>query len=207
MLKRFLFKIAKFKIQVAIIVVAVVLITSQLAFDSVTRILNYFVAEPELRSVTIEVLGDEIVEIFNVASLEIHSRNTAWSEFTPAGRTNPGTVTLIWEYDSTVTFGVRNANRINMRRVGNVVFVQESTIDIEVVDASVRNFEEMGAFTSGMFTRDRVSRDDVFRAQEEQRLMAAERLDNELNRATALHSFKHQIEALAHGLALTIIWE
>ena len=96
----------------------------------------------------IEILSAGVTDMFRVATLEIHTRNMTTLEFTPRGFLNPGTITAILEFDSTVQFGVANPEAISMRRDIDTLFVRRDSIQISVMNSTVSNFDKIQYFTS-----------------------------------------------------------
>ena len=182
-----------------------VLPTNFSPFDAVR---NFLRQDPGIQGITVEVQEDIIRDIFQVATLEIESSNTSVLEIVPGGFINPGVVAFILEYDSTVVFGVRDASQIQMRRVGDFVFVRESSINIEITSVSVRNFRRVGTFRTNPLVRINESViDQIFVAQQSYEETAAQRLDNAQNIETARRNFMSTLEAVCRGLGLTVIWE
>jgi hypothetical protein len=187
---------------------ALIFIIASLDFNPFRRVRSVFFTQPELQSVTVDVLEDQIIKIFQIATLEINSRNMTFVDIIPGGFVNPGTLTLIWEYDSTVRFGVRDADRIRMRRVGDIVFVDTSTINIDILEASVKNFYQVREVKSNPIVR-RTSAlaNQIFEAQKEQEAAAAQRLRTDQNLEMARNNFFLQFEAICGGLDLKVVWE
>jgi len=196
---------------IIIVAVGVILIFGILEFTNINpfrMIRNLLFTEASLDSVTVTSHEDIILDVFQIATLEIESRNSSIIEFVPGGFLNPGTLTVVLEYDSTVKFGVRDPEQITMRRVGDVIFVEASTINIEILDASVRNFERKGTFKSNpLLSMTQAVMDQIFQAQAEHENVARERLYNERNIESARKNFINTFETLANGLGLSVIWE
>jgi len=201
----------KGKVTVLAILIAIgvlVVLLSMFRFDPLHQLRDWIFTESGLQQVTVDVLDEQIIELFNVVSLEIESRNMALNEIIPGGFINPGIITIIWEYDSVVRFGVRDADRIRIRRIGDVVFIDESTVNVEVLNASISNFTRTNSFRSNPFVRYTAQvTDQIFDAQREQEVIALERLGNERNLEMARRNFASNVEAMFHGLNLTVIWE
>lgn len=199
---------AKFKIVMIIAIPFLLLSVVAIGYGGFSLVRNIFFTEPGIGPVTIDVQEEVIREVFQVAVLEIESSKTAVQEIIPGGFINPGVVTFILEYESTVVFGVRNADQIKMRRIGDVVFVDESSINIEVTSASVRNFQRTHTFRSNPLVRINLNvLDQIFVAQSAYEEVAAERLNNEQNIEAARRHFRLTFEAVLGGLDLTVVWE
>jgi hypothetical protein len=196
---------------IIIVVVGLILVLGILEFSNINPfrlIRNMLFTEASLPSVTVTSLEDTILDIFQIATLEIESRNATFLEIVPGGFLNRGTLTVLLEYDSIVKFGVRDPQQIRMRRVGDVIFVDSSTINIEILDAYVRNFERKNTFKSNpllSITNEVI--DQILQAEETHENVVKQRLYNERNIESARRNFITTFEALAKGLGLSVIWE
>ena len=149
-----------------------------------------------------------IAEAFQMVSLTIESRNKDVIEVVPGGFVNPGTISVIVEFDSIVRFGVANPNSIAMRRVNDVLFVDASSIQIEVMESIVKNYEQIDRFRSNpLVSFTAAVLDQIFEAQvaHEQRMI--QRLGTEQNIETARRSFMNSFEAFCLGMGLSVVWE
>ena len=193
---------------VAVVIIVLFGILESVNLNPFHRIRGIFYSEPVLQNISVTVLEDIVTEVFQIATLEIDSRNTSVLEIVPGGFLNPGTITLLLEYDSRVKLGVRNPQQIHMRRVGDVIFVDSSTIQIEVLETQVRNFSRAGLFRSNpLLSLTPAVLDQVFEAQTRYEATAAQRLSTERNIETAKRNFITTFEAVCGGLGLTVIWE
>jgi len=198
----------KFYLVVIIGILFLIISVSSIGFSAFNLARRVFFTEPEIQGVTVDVLDDTIIDIFQLATLEIESRNSSVLTLIPGGLINPGTVTVILEYDSTVMFGVRDAQAIQMRRIGDIVFVESSSIIIEILSSSVRNFQRTHTFNSNPFVRlTPAVIDQIFEAQSAYESTAAQRLNNERNIESARRNFVSKFEAIHRGIGLTVIWE
>lgn len=200
---------AKFKL-VMIIGIPLLIITVLSLSHSILSIFNIspFSRESEILSITVDVQEDIIREVFRVTALEIESTNTTHIEIVPDGIINPGIITFLLEYESLVGFGVSDVSQIKMRRIGDFIFIDESSINIEVISTSVRNFRRIGTFRSNPIVRINNSViDQMFVAQSNYEATAAQRLNNERNIQAAKRNFISTFEAVCSGLGLTVIWE
>jgi len=199
---------AKFKLAVVIGIPVLIISVASIGFSGFNLVRNLLFTDPGIENVTVEALEDIFFDVFNVTTLEIESRNQSVLDIVPGGFVNPGTITLVLEYDSTVTFGMRDADRMRMRRIGDVLFVDSSSIYIQVINASVRNFQRTRAIRSNPLLRFNASvMDQIFEAQRGYEAVAAQRLDNARNRETAMRNFMSTFEAIGSGVGLTVIWE
>jgi len=196
---------------VVIVAVVALVVLGILEFSNINPfrwIRNALFTDPALQSVTVDVLEDRIIEVFQIVALEIHSSNVGVLEIVPGGFINPGTLTVIMEYDSIVKFGLRDPHQIEMRRIGDVLFVKEASINIEVLETTVRNFVRTNDFKSNPFLSwNREVLDQYNKALAEYEKVAEQRLSNEQNFASAKRSFISTFEAISSGLGLSIIWE
>jgi len=118
---------------------------------NIGEIFTRFFGGTKLESVRVNSGQEAVTPVFEVASLEIFypknigmieaSKNEWW-------KLNIGTVFVIIEYDSLIKLGIRNPQLIKIERDGNTVYVDESTIIIEVLDAKLSNFHHVRTFTS-----------------------------------------------------------
>jgi len=199
----------KIKLLLALaLIILIVFLISSFEFNLFGGVRDLFYTEPELQSVIVDVLEDRIHEVFNIEAMVIESSNLAYSTIVPGGFLNPGTITILWTYESRVSFGVRDANEIRIRRVDDVVFINASTINVEVLSASVSNFEQVQALRSNplvSFTQAVV--DQIFEAQQEQEVAAAQRLNTDRNLENARQHYMSTVENMLNMLDLTIVWE
>jgi hypothetical protein len=123
------------------------------------RILNFNIGEiftnffggTKLENVSVNVGQEVAAPVFEIASLEIFypkvltmieaSKNEWW-------KLNIGTVFVIIEYDTLIKLGVHDPHSIKMERIDNTVYVDESSIIIELLDTKLSNFHHVRTFTS-----------------------------------------------------------
>ena len=198
----------KLVIAVVIIIPILIFLTYATIFSPSGFLRNVFRTTPGIQRMTVNVFEDVFHEVFRISTLEIATRNSSKLEIIPGGLINPGVLTIELEYDSTVSFGIRNAHQIRMRRIGDVMFITESSIDIEVTSSAVRNFNQTGISKSNPFLRmTNTINNQIFEAQRNYEATAVQRLDNEQNRNAALVNFKKIMDSLGRALGLEIIWE
>jgi hypothetical protein len=155
-----------------------------------------------------DMLSVMITEMFQIVSLEIFTRNMAREQIIPGGFINPGTITLIWEFDSIVRFGVANPEGIIMRRDGDILYVKSPSIQIEVLESIVRNFDLVERIRSNplvSFTQGVVNQ--IFEAQRVLEETMAEKIGNEQNMESAKRNFMSSFEAFCLGMGLSVVWE
>ncbi|MCL2498795.1 MAG: hypothetical protein FWE90_00485 [Defluviitaleaceae bacterium] len=199
---------AKFKLVFFIGISVLIIFVFSVGYNIFGFVRNILFTEPGIQAVSIDVLDEIFKDVFNTITLEIETSNLSVLTIVPGGFVNPGTITFILQYDSTVLFGVRDADRIRMRRIGDILFVEASSINIDVLSASVRNFRRTNEFKSNpMVRRTQAIVDEIFAAQKGYEETAAQRLNNERNRETARRNFMAAFEAVSNGVGLTVIWE
>jgi len=144
-----------FKIVLMIVVVFVLLGAAQTIFKfRVGELLGNLLGGSKLESVRVNVGQEVVTPVFEVVSLEISypknltiievSKNEWW-------RLNIGTVFVLVEYDTFIKLGVRNPHSIMMERVDNTIYVDESTIVIELLDTKINNYHHIRTFYSNAF--------------------------------------------------------
>ncbi|MCL2852496.1 MAG: hypothetical protein FWE20_05625 [Defluviitaleaceae bacterium] len=93
-----------------------------------------------------------------------------------------------------------------MRRADDVVFVDTSSIEIEILETSVSNFERVGMFRSNPLVPFTATvMDQIFEEQRRNEEVSAERFDNERNIKTVKNSFMSNFEAFCRGMGLQVI--
>ncbi|MCL2203235.1 MAG: hypothetical protein FWB88_04790 [Defluviitaleaceae bacterium] len=163
--------------------------------------------ETETADITLEALQGSVAEMFQVTSLVIESRNQTMTTVVPGGFANPGEITLIMEFDSTVEFGVANPQRIVMHVVDGVVHITRSSIHIEVLHSSVRNFEQIKAIRSNpLVSFTAAVNQQIFDAQAAMEEEMARRFVNEMTIDSARRSFMNSLEAFIRGMGLAVHW-
>jgi len=140
------------KIAVIVVIIFVLLCIVQMIFKfNIGDTLAGIFGGTKLESVRVNVGQEVATPVFEIASLEIFypkvlsiieaSKNEWW-------KLNIGTVFVIIEYDSFIKLGIRNPHLIKMERSGNTVYVDESTINIEILDTKLSNYRHVRTFTS-----------------------------------------------------------
>jgi uncharacterized protein (UPF0147 family) len=156
----------------------------------------------------IETLSELITEMFQIVSLEVSTRNTRVLEVEPGGFLNRGTITVVLEFDSTVSFGVPNPETIKIRRDEHILYVDASSINVEVLDSVVRNTEQMSTIRSNLLLRYTSAVTDQILAEiTALEKTMAEQIGNELNLGVARRSFMNSFQAFCLGMGLSVVWE
>lgn len=165
---------------------------------------------PEKGSVISE---PEIIPVFEITSLRInHLNNIGWRElevFDPM-RLNIGIVTVIVKYDSYATLGIKDTESIRLEGVGNQVFIDKSTIVVEVLDAYVTNYRHVISYPSNPILQEHryVTPEFIFEIQKDHVVELKELIieSNVANFTLAKENFMLQYELLCVRMGLEVIW-
>ena len=185
-------------------------------FEDVTGFRQTAILEIERRDEEVQLslqeelttLSEMITEMFQVVSLEVYTRNQRLLEVVPRGILNPGTITVVLEFDSVVQFGVANPETIKMRRNDHILYVDASSIQIEVLDSIIRNMEQVNSFYSNPLIR--YTQTVIAQILDEQKALEEvmkEQMGTELNLGVARRSFMNSFEAFCLGMGLSVVWE
>jgi len=200
------------KIIFMVIVVFVLLSIAQTLFHfSVGDILGRLLGGTKLESVRVNIGQEIATPVFEIASLEVFypkvlcmieaSKNEWW-------RLNMGKVFVIVEYDSYVKFGIRNPHSIKMERIGDTVYVDESTIIIELLDVKLNNYQYVRTFTSNALVINNDSEKYIF---DSLNLMEDELIKNmnengQANFEFAKKNFMENYRLICRSLGLEVVW-
>jgi len=147
-------------------------------------------------------------EMFQVVTHEIETRNMTMAEIIPGGFANPGTITLILEFDSIVRLGVANPQNIRVRTDGDFVYIQESSMQIDVLESSVRNFEQIEAIRSNpLVSFNAAVNNQIFETQNALEDEMADRFVNARTIESARRSFMSSLEGFMRGMGFEVVWE
>jgi len=161
----------------------------------------------EAETYTTHMLNSMVNEMFQIATLEFETRNMTRTEVIPGGFTNPGTITLILEFDSNVRLGVANPQDILLQTDGNTVYIQESSIQISVLESSVSNFQQVEVIRSNpLVSFTAAVNNQIFEAQTNLETEMAERFVNERTIEAARRSFMTSMEGFMRGMGFEVIW-
>jgi hypothetical protein len=148
----------KFSIKIILIVVTFFIVVFIL-LGAAQKIFNFNIGEiitnsfggTKLENVRVNIGQEVAAPVFEIASLEIFypkvltmieaSKNEWWI-------LNIGTVFVIIEYDTFIKLGVHDPHSIKIERIDNTVYVDESSIIIELLDTKLNNFHHVRTFTS-----------------------------------------------------------
>jgi len=160
------------------------------------------------------IIGQELrIPAFEITSLRInYLNNVSWREidvFDPI-RVNVGKITVLIEFDSYATLGMRNPETIRIQGIGSQVFVDKSSIIIEVLDAWVTNYKHIGSFGSNPFLQtDRyVTPERIFEIQSDHENDLKEKIitNSSTNFALAKENFMLNYELLCMSMGLQVVW-
>jgi len=201
-----------FKVILMIIVVVVLINVAQsvMGFDLIETLKDLF-GGTILRSVRTTVGQEFVTPKFEIVSLEIfYPQNLAVIEADKLEwwRLNIGTVFIFIEYDSYIRLGVRNPDLIRTERIGDTVYVDESTINIELLDAKLNNYQHIRTFKSNPLV---ISNDEakyVLQAiNEMERELITKIVENgQTNFEFAKRNFKENYEKLCGAIGLSVVW-
>ena len=156
-----------------------------------------------------EFLQERLTELSQFVTLEIYTRIKDTIEVKPRGfAANLGTITILMEFDSIVLFSVPHPEKINMRKDDNVLYVDESSIEIEVFKSIAENFVELQRFNSNpLVAWPQADQNLIFEAQNTFKETMAQRIGVERNIESAKRSFMASFEALFLGIGMHVVWE
>jgi hypothetical protein len=148
------------------------------------------------------------IPAFEVAAYKIKSKSIGnLSEDRQLLGMTYGTATLIYTYDAWVTLGVKEPEAIKIRREGNEVYVDASTIVITLLDSKTENYQRIGFDTSNPLVSKSVTIDHLFGSQADDRAKAEALAIAEENMAAAKANFMDNYEKLCAAVGLKIIWK
>jgi len=201
-----------FKIVFMVIIVFVLLFIAQSIFNfSIGELIDNLLGGTKLKSVRVNVGQEVVTPIFEIASLEIFypkvlsiieaSKNEWW-------KLNIGTVFVIVEYDTYVKLGVRNPHSIKMERIGDKVYVDESTVVIEMLDTKLSNFHYVRTFTSNALVINNNAEKYIFDSINlmESELIKKMNEDGQVNFEYAKRNFMDNYQNLCKSMGLEVVW-
>jgi hypothetical protein len=201
-----------FKIVLMAVVVFFLLGISQTVFDfRIGEMLSDLLGGTKLESVRVN-MGQEITTpVFEIVSLDIfYPKNLSIIEASKfeLWKLNIGTVFVLVEYDSLVKMGVRDPHSIRMERVGNTIYVDESTIVIELLEAKLNNFHHIKTFTSNIFVINNDAEKYLFDALNlmENELVEKMKENGQANFEFAKRNFKENYQHLCKAMGLNVVW-
>jgi len=203
---------AFFKIILMVVVVLVIIGVTQSILDiNIASMLKDLLGGTELKSVH-TTIGQEITTpVFEIVSLEVfYPHNIGMIEVDKFEwwKLNIGTVFVIVEYDSYFRLGVRNPDLIHIERIDDTVYVDESTITIELLDAKLNNFKHIRTFTSNPFVINNAAEEYLFQAINNlERELTINIIENgQSNFEYARKNFMKNYENLCKAMGLNVVW-
>jgi len=201
-----------FKVILMVIIVLVLISIAQtiLKFNLISAIKD-LLGGTELKSVRTTVGQEFIIPKFEIVSLEIfYPKNLSVIEASKSEwwRLNIGTIFVFVEYDTYLRLGVRNPDLIRMERIGDIVYVDESSIVIEVLDAKLNNYKHIRTFTSNPLVINRDSEEFIFQAMNELEIELIEKIieNGQANFESAKKNFMENYKNLCGAMGLEVIW-
>jgi len=155
---------------------------------------------------------NETVKIpaFEVASYKIKTKSmgTLAEEKQMLGMTY-GTATLLYTYEAWVTLGIKKENleKIEIRREGDTIFVDASTIIVELLDSKTENYQRIAFDTSNILVSKSVTIDHLFGSQADDRAKAEAQAIAKENMDAAKDNFKDNYTKLCAAMGLKVVWE
>jgi hypothetical protein len=149
----------------------------------------------------------EKIPVFEVAAYRINSKSIGkLTEDKQMMGLTIGTATLMYTYDAWVTLGVRDPEAISIRRVGDELFIDASTINVQALDSKTENYQMIGFDTSNVFVSRSVQIETLFGTQKDDKGRAeALAIANE-NISAAKANFMDNYEKLCSALGLNVTW-
>jgi len=200
------------KIIIVVVVVLVLIGVAQyiMKFNLADSVKNLF-GGTELKGTRVNVGQEIVTPLFEIVSLEIfYPQNLAVIEADKFEwwRLNIGTVFIFLEYDSYIRLGVRSPESIKIERDGNTVYVDESTIVIELLDAKLNNYKHIRTFTSNPFVQNRASEEFIFQAinNMEEELTKKIIENGRTNFDLAKKNFMENYKNLCKAAGLDVVW-
>jgi hypothetical protein len=196
------------KIALAVIVVFILLAIAQSIFNfNLGKLIN----SGTLKRVTVNTGEDIRIPIFQIVSLEVFYPSNIGlieADVKKILGLEFGTVVLLLEYDSYIKFGVRNPEMIKIERIDDTLYVDESTIIIELLDVKINNYKYIRTFASNFLVRPNLD-DAVF-------LQALNIINEELeekmirngqaNFDFAKNNFKENYKNMCKAMNLEVVW-
>jgi len=208
----------KFFIKIALIVIIFLIVTfvllgvAQKIFNfDIGEILTGYFGGTKLKNVRVNVGQEVATPVFEIASLEIFypkvltmieaSKNEWW-------KLNIGTVFVIIEYDTFIKLGVHDPHSIKMERIENTVYVDESSIIIELLDTKLNNFHHVKTFTSNPLVMNKNSEEYILDSINlmEGELIKKMKENGKANFEYAKKNFMDNYGNLCKSMGLEVVW-
>jgi len=201
-----------FKVILAVVIVLTLIGVAQhvMGFNLINT-LKDLLGGTELKSVRTTVGQEIATPVFEIVSLEIfYPQNLSIIEADKFEwwRLNIGTVFVLVEYDTYIRLGVRNPDSIHVEREGDTVYVDESTIVIDLLDAKLNNFKHIRTFTSNPLVQNDDAEKYLFQAiNETERELIDKIVENgQTNFEYAKKNFMKNYENLCGAIGLSVVW-
>jgi len=200
------------KIVVIIIVIFVLLNLAQQFFNfRIGDLLSDLLGGSWLKSVRSNLSQQITIPVFEIVSLEIfYPKNLSIIEVSKSEwwKLNIGTVFVLMEYDSFIKLGVRDPHSIKMERFGDTIYVDESTIVIELLDAKLSNYHHVRTFTSNILVMKTDIEKEIPNALNlmESELIKKMKENGQANFEYAKRNFKENYQLLCRELGLEVVW-
>jgi hypothetical protein len=194
------------------IIFLILLGAAQKVFNfNIGEIITNFFGGTKLENVRVNVGQEVATPVFEIASLEIFypkvltmieaSKNEWW-------KLNIGTVFVIIEYDSFIKLGVHDPHSIKMERIDNTIYVDESSIVIELLDTKLSNFHHVKTFTSNPLVINNNSEQYILDSLNlmESELTKKMKESGQANFEYAKRNFKDNYLNLCKSMGLEVVW-
>jgi hypothetical protein len=200
-----------FKVILMVVTVIVLIAIAQAVFDfDMMAILKKHLGGTELKETHTTISKEVATPKFEIVSLEIfypqaltviEAHKKEW------WRLNIGDVFILVEYDAYFKLGMRNPDLIRMERVGDTVYVDESTILIELLDAKLNNFRHVKTFKD-LLAINNDAETFIFQALNEiEKELTNNIIENgQANFEAAKKNFMENYKNLCKGMGLEVVW-
>jgi len=197
-----------FKIVLVIIVVFIMVFAAQkvIGFD-LGKLINSVI----LKDITINMGQETLIPVFQIVSLESFFPNNIGimsAEVFKIIGMEFGEVTLLYEYDSYAKFGVRNPEKIKIERVDNILYVDEASIIIELLDFKIDNFKYRTTSGSNFSVRSNMDDASIFEALNRINKEHREKMikNGRANFEFAKKNFMDNYKNMCNAMDLKVVW-
>jgi hypothetical protein len=198
---------------VIIIIIALMLMQNLGGFKLIDFISNLLGLGSKLGDGTTQV-GEEIaIPVFEITSLRIiYLNNVSWREIEVKDpiRLNIGTITIFVEFDSFATLGMKHPESVRLQGVGKQVFVDKSSIIIEVIDAWVTHYRHIATSASNILLQSHryTTPERIFEIQAGHEIELKEKIimNSQANFDLAKENFMLNYELLCVSMGLKVVW-
>jgi len=165
------------------------------------------IGRPKFQKPITVVAETEKIPAFEVATYKIKSKSigTLAEDKQMLGMTY-GTATLLYTYDAWVTLGVKEPDTIKIRREGDTVYVDASTIVVGLLDSKTENYQRIGFDTSNPLVSKSVTIDHLFGSQADDRAKAEALAIAKENMDAAKTNFMDNYTKLCAAIGLKVVW-